>query len=72
MCSSKPDCCCEMDGDEKRASGFVIAGWNGLELLELAEKILDQMTCLVQVIIIKPLVRAVAFRRDDRSLASPG
>jgi hypothetical protein len=62
----------EMDGGEKIASGLVIAGFDGSELLELAEKILDQMACLVQVFVIKSLARAMAFRRYDRGFASPG
>ncbi|MDB5769836.1 MAG: hypothetical protein JWM42_210 [Burkholderia sp.] len=60
-----------MDGSEKITSGLVIAGCNGSELLELTEEILDQMPCAVQVFVIEPLVRAMAFRRDDRGLAGP-
>ena len=61
-----------MDGGEKITSGFVIAGGDGSELLELTEEILDQMPCLVEVLVIEPLARAVAFRRYDRGLAGPG
>ena len=53
-----------MDGSEKITSGLVVAGCDGSELLELTEEILDQMPCLVQVFVIEPLVRAMAFRRD--------
>ena len=52
-----------MNGDEKIASGLVIAGCNGSELLELAKKNFDQVSCLVQLLVIKPLVRAMAFRQ---------
>lgn len=61
-----------MNGGEKITSGLVIAGCDGSELLELAKEILDQVSCLVQVFVIKPLVRTMAFRRDDRGLAGPG
>jgi hypothetical protein len=37
--------------------------------LELAEKLLDQASCLV--LIIKPFVRAMTFRRYCRGLATP-
>ena len=60
-----------MNGCEKITSGLVVAGCDGSELLELAEKILDQVSCLVQVLVIKPLVCAMAFRRYDRGLAGP-
>ncbi len=61
-----------MDGSEKITSGLVIAGCDGSELLKLGEKVLDQVSCPVQVLVIEPLVRTMAFRRDDRSLAGPG
>ena len=61
-----------MDGSKKITSGLVIAGCDGSELLELAKEILDQVSCLVQVFVIDPLVRTMAFRRDDRGLAGPG
>ena len=44
-----------MDGGEKITSGLVIAGCDGSELLKLAEKVLDQVSCLVQVLVIKLL-----------------
>lgn len=61
-----------MDSGEKITSGLVVTGCDGSELLELAEEILDQMACLVEVLVIKSLVRAMAFRRYDCSLAGPG
>lgn len=61
-----------MNGGEKITSGLVIAGCNGSELLKLAEEILNEVSCLVRVLIIAPLVRAMAFRRYDCSLAGPG
>jgi hypothetical protein len=60
-----------MDGSQKVTSCLVIAGCNGSELLELTEIILDQMPLLVHVLVIKSLVRAMAFRRYDRGLESP-
>ena len=72
MFSGAPEyCCCEMDGREKITCGLVIAGCNGSELLELIEKILDQVTCLVPVFVINSFVRAMASRRYERSFASP-
>ena len=61
-----------MDGSEEITSGLVIAGGDGSELFKLGEKVFDVMPCLVQVLVIKPLVRTMAFRRDDRGLAGPG
>lgn len=61
-----------MDSGEKITRGLVVAGCDGSELLELAKEILDQMACLVEVLVIKALVRAMAFRRYDRSLAGSG
>ena len=61
-----------MDGGEKITSGLVIAGCDGAELFKLAEEILNEVSCLVQMLVIKPLVRAMAFRRYDRGLAGPG
>ena len=58
-----------MDGSEKITSGLVIAGCDGSELLKLAKKIRDQVSCPVQVLVIEPLVRTMTFRRDDRGLA---
>lgn len=60
-----------MDGGEKITSGLVVTGCDGSELLELAEKILDQVSCLVEVLVIKSLVYTMAFRRDNRGLAGP-
>jgi hypothetical protein len=56
----------------KFTSGLVRAGCNGSELLKLAEEIVDQVSCLLQVLVIEPLVRAMAFRRYDRGFAGPG
>ena len=61
-----------MNGGEKSTRSLVVAGCDGSELLELAEKILDQVSCLVQVLVTQSLVRAMAFRRYDRGLAGPG
>lgn len=61
-----------MDGSEEIASGLVIAGCNGSELLELAEEVLNEVSCLVQVLVVKPLVSTMAFRRYDRGFAGPG
>jgi hypothetical protein len=61
-----------MDGGEKITSGLVRGGCDCPELLELAEKILDQVPWLVEVLVIKTLGRAMAFRGYDRSLAGSG
>ena len=53
MSSIKPDSSGgKLNGGEEIASGFVVAGGNGSELLEFAKEVLDQMTCLVQMLII--------------------
>lgn len=51
--------------------GLVIAGSDGTEPLELAEKIVDQLSCLVPVPVMKTLVLAMALRRYDRGLTDP-
>ena len=71
--SCEPDCCCcQVDGGKEVASGFVVARCNGPELFELGKKILDQMACLVQSLVVRPLILPSAFRRDDCRLAGLG
>ena len=44
-----------MDGSQEVTSSLVIAGCNGSELFEFAKEILDEMPCLVQMLVIKSL-----------------
>ena len=60
-----------MDGGGKIRSGPVTTGCDGAEPLELAEKILEQVSSPVRVLVIKMHVRAIVFRRYDRGVA-PG
>jgi len=54
--------CSEKNGGQKVAIGFVIAGSDGAELLEFAEKILDQVACLIEVSIMLAWDFAVPLR----------
>lgn len=54
-----------MDSGEYITSGFVITVCDGSQLLELAEKTRPDVVH-VQVLVIKSLVRAMAFRRYYR------
>src|SRR5208282_2375441 len=50
--SIEPDCSGgEMDGGGEISCGFVVAGGDGPELLEFAEEIFDQVSCLVEFLI---------------------
>src|SRR5215213_11958237 len=43
---------------------LVVAGGNCLELLQLGEEVLDQVTCLVEVLVVGSRLLAVALGRD--------
>ena len=58
-----------MDGAEEVASGLVVAGGDGTELLELGEEVLDQVPCFVEMPVIIALVLPVRFGWDDGRLA---
>lgn len=59
-----------MDSGEKVSGGLVIAGRYSAELLELADEILDEMACLVDLPVENMRRLTAALGRDDRGLAS--
>ncbi len=70
MSSIEPNGCGgEMDSGEEVLGGFVIAGRDGAELLELGEEVLDQVPGLVEIAIIGARRPSVLARRDDGRLA---
>jgi hypothetical protein len=63
------DCCGQMDSGEEVLGGFVVAGGDGAELLELGEEILDQVPGLVELAIVVPRSPSVLPRWNDRRFA---
>ena len=61
-----------MDGCEEVPGGFVVTRGDGAELLELAEEVLDQMTRLVERLVVLALGYAIGLGRDHRALAGGG
>ena len=59
-----------MDGGKEIPGGFVVAGCDRPELLELAEEILDQVALFVEFSIEFARPHAVWSRRDDGGFAS--
>src|SRR6516225_4063555 len=57
-----------MNPGEEVSGGLVIAGGDGPELLELANEILDEMACFVQLFVKISLLLAIALGRDHRGL----
>jgi hypothetical protein len=55
----------EIDGTKEVGGTFVIAGGDGTELLESGEKVLNQMTGLVEVLIVFSWGCSVRFGWDD-------
>ena len=58
-----------MDGTEEVAGALVVAGGDGPELLQLGEEVLDQVACLVEVLVVRSRLLAVALGRDHGGLA---
>ena len=58
-----------MDRAEEVHRPLVIPGGYGPELLQLGEEVLDQVACLVEVLVVGPGFFAVALGRDHRCLA---
>lgn len=56
----------------KFTNNLVITTGYGSELLKFVEEILDGLSFLIQVLVIKTLVRATAFRLNDHGFADPG
>ena len=50
-----------MNGAEEIASSFVVTGGDGTKLLELGEKVFDQMLGSVEVLIVFPWSCSVGF-----------
>lgn len=58
-----------MDAGEEVSCSLVVSGGDGTELFEFGEEILDQMTRLVELLIIVARQTAVRFRRDHCAFA---
>src|SRR5918998_1956931 len=58
-----------MDGGEKVHRALVVAGGDGPELLQLGEEVLDQVTRLVELLVVRSRFLAVALGRDHGRLA---
>ena len=58
-----------MDGGEEVACGFVVAGGDSTKLLELAEEILNQVACGIELFVVVTGPFARGFGRDDHRLA---
>ena len=61
-----------MDSGEEVACELVVARGDGAELLELAEEVLDQVACLVEVLVVGARYRAIDLGRDHRDLVGGG
>lgn len=59
----------QVDGGQEVCGSLVVAGRDRPELLELGEEVLDQVTRLVQILVIGTRVSAVGFGRNHRRLA---
>ena len=59
----------EVDGREEVAVGFVVTGGESAKLLEPAEEIFDQVSGLVEFLVVVACGLASAFWRNDRGLA---
>src|SRR5512141_2460481 len=62
----------KLDGGAEVSLGFVVAGCDGAELLELCEEILDQMACLEEIAVIVSVDFSVGLGRDHRRLTGRG
>ena len=58
-----------MDSCEKISSRFVIARRYGTVLFETAEKIFNQVSGLIESLVVRALLLATFSRRDDEFLA---
>ena len=58
-----------MEGTEEVAGGLVVTSGNAAILLELVEKLLNQVTCLVQVLVVLTGLSAAALGRNDNAFA---
>ena len=60
-----------MDRGQEVAGALVVAGRDGPELLQLGKEVLDQVTRLVEILVVRAWVPAVGFGRDHGRLAGP-
>ena len=60
-----------MDGGQKRSGAFRIASGDTPPALEVQESVLDQVSQLIQVLIIRPLLLAISPWRDLHFHALP-
>ena len=58
-----------MDGGEEVARGLVVAGGDGTKLLEFGEEVLDEVTRLVDVLVVVARQSPVCLGRDHRRFA---
>lgn len=66
MSSIKPDSGRdEINSGQEVAGGFVVAGGNGPEWLEFAEKVLDQVPRFVKFHVVEARLFSVPFRRNN-------
>jgi hypothetical protein len=56
-------------GGEEVSSGFVVTGGDGAELFEFGEEVFDQMSCLVEFLVLGSGLKAFGACRDDGQLA---
>ena len=73
MSSIKPDeSGGQVNAGQEASCGLVVASGDGPELLELGEKVLDQVACRVEVVVEGARYLAGLARGDHRRLASLG
>ena len=60
-----------MDCGEEGSGVFGVAGRDAAPAFQVEESVLDEMSQLVQILVIWPLYRAVFLRRDDHVHALP-
>ena len=59
----------QVDGGEEVARGLVVAGGDGTKLLEFGEEVLDEVTRLVDVLVVVARQSPVCLGRDHRRFA---
>ena len=59
----------EINGSEEVTGRFVVACGNGAILLEFTEEILDQMACLIQLLVVIALLFTVSLGWNNRRLS---
>lgn len=53
-----------MDGADEVAGGLIVAGGNATILLELVKELLNQVTCLVEMLVVVARLFAAALGRN--------